>query len=366
MTVLHATEPADRLPLGGRPGRRGHGRRRRPPRSTTTAPWSSSSPCAAPCSSSRATCCPRRGAAPSARVADQLRRRLAKDVEAAGLATRRRGLARRGRAPRVLDALARGRRASPPELRARVPELAGPCVDLGTRQVLRRERPDRPAGAHPARGVEGAIVRGRNDGHWRISRPPLDADGPVAGRRTRRAGPARTGTPSWCAAGWPPSAPAPTDDLQWWLGATRPVRSSTRWRRSRPSRCPSTGRHRLGAARRPRRAGAGRAVGGAAAGARPDPDGLEAARLLPRPRHVPYLFDTQRQRRHHRLVGRPGRRLLGAGRRRGGARGPCARTSGRTARRRSRTEAERLTAWLDGTRISSVYASPQMKSALLP
>ncbi len=30
------------------------------------------------------------------------------------------------------------------------------------------------------------------------------------------------------------------------------------------------------------------------------------------------------------------------------------------------TEAERLTAWLDGTRISSVYASLQMKSALLP
>ena len=39
---------------------------------------------------------------------------------------------------------------------------------------------------------------------------------------------------------------------------------------------------------------------------------------------------------------------------------PAARRGG------ARTEAERLTAWLDGTRISSVYSSLQMKSALLP
>ena len=29
-------------------------------------------------------------------------------------------------------------------------------------------------------------------------------------------------------------------------------------------------------------------------------------------------------------------------------------------------EAERLTAWLDGTRITNVYASPQMRGARLP
>ena len=36
------------------------------------------------------------------------------------------------------------------------------------------------------------------------------------------------------------------------------------------------------------------------------------------------------------------------------------------ARKALEDEAERLTAWLDGTRITNVYASPQMRGARLP
>jgi len=39
---------------------------------------------------------------------------------------------------------------------------------------------------------------------------------------------------------------------------------------------------------------------------------------------------------------------------------------GADARRALDAEAARLTEWLDGVRISSVYSSLQMKSALLP
>ena len=130
--------------------------------------------------------------------------------------------------------------------------------------------------------------------------------------------PPRRGTPSWCGAGCARSAPAP-----------RPT-SCGGW--ARPSGAVTQAladvgavevvarrrRDRLGAARTTSsRRGAGRAVGGAAAGARPDRDGLEGARLLPRPRARAVPLRQQRQRRHHRLVGRPDRRLLGAGRRRG-------------------------------------------------
>ena len=56
----------------------------------------------------------------------------------------------------------------------------------------------------------------------------------------------------------------------------------------------------------------------------------------------------QRQRRHHGLVGRPDRRVLGPGPRRRRPRSTCWRTSVPTAGRALAVEADRLTDWLDG------------------
>ncbi len=157
-----------------------------------------------------------------------------------------------------------------------------------------------------------------------------------AGSATLPTGRSRTrATPSWSAAGCAPSAPGTEDDIVWWLGATK-----TRVRAALAD---------LGAVAvsldgggtgwllpddvdRVRRR---RALGGPAAGARPDGDGLEGARLLPRRARAAPLRQ-QRQRRHDGLVGRPGRRLLGPGRRRRG-RGPPAGEAARGPPRRRST-----------------------------
>ena len=248
-------------------------------RCTTSAPWSSSSRCAAPCSCSRATCCRRPGAARRPGWPRSERARLAKDVEPAGLADD----GEPGSTPRAAaSSPARGRRRAD-----RASSCASRCPSSPAGRPVARAsgtaaRPDRAAGAHPARR-RGEIVRGRNAGHWRTSRP----------RWTRwRTGwasvPSRStqprGTPSWSAAGCGPSAPAPrpTSSVVARLDHDRRPRGAGRRRRGRgrPSTaagpagcCPTTSS----------RSRPGRALGGAAAGARPDRDGLEGARLLPRP-----------------------------------------------------------------------------------
>ena len=182
----------------------------------------------------------------------------------------------------MLAALADGGRADRP---------GAPRAGAGARgaarpragQVLRRQRPDRAARADPARG-RGRDRPRRNAGHWRLSRPRWTADVRLAGRRT---------------------AGRPRSD-EGYAELVRPLAAHVRPRhRGRPRvvagrdegapsgpRCAGARRgrgvagrrrHRLGAARRRRPGGRRRAVGGAAAGARPDGDGLEGARLLPRP-----------------------------------------------------------------------------------
>ena len=252
----------------------------------------------------------------SARVAAQLRARLAKDVEGAGLAADgaawldatceavRTRLARRFRPVRAGAA-----RGGP---RARRAARDGP------RQVLRRQLPDRAAGAEPGSRREAHIVRGRNGGHWRTSRPLWTlmrewlGRSPVprqARRRVRR---------PWSPAGWPPSGPAPAPTCSGGSAAP-PARPAGARRRSGRSGSPSTGGLTAGCC--------------PTTSTRSTPDAPWAA-LLPvldptvmgwKERgfflgpHGAGAVRPQRQRRHDRLVGRQGRRLLGPGRGRGGA-----------------------------------------------
>ena len=155
-------------------------------------------------------------AAASSRVADAERRRLVKDVEAAGLqADGERWLAEASR--QVLDRLADGREATSSELRAEIAPLEGSIaygegkswggrVAVGPRVLT-------------TLSAAGHIVRASNDGGWTTSRPrwtsmrswlgaplvpPTEAEGTAA-----------------LVEQWLRSfGPGTVTDLKWWLGST--------------------------------------------------------------------------------------------------------------------------------------------------
>ena len=302
----------------------------------------------------------------SARVAGQERRKIAKDAAAAGLAT-----AHGGDGDAWLDtacaavlAVLEGeeRGLTTTEVRARVPEVAG-TVSIAPGTKWGADVPIAPR-VLTLLGVTGAIVRGGNDGHWRISRhlwtpmhrwlgsaaEPLPEDEGYA-ELVRR----------WLFT----FGPGTTRDLQWWLGST------------------------VGAVKKALATLGAVEVsldGGGTGWLLPDdldetPAVEPWAALLPvldattmgwkerdfylAPDHTPYLFDSN---------GNGGSPAWWDGRVVGcwvqdddGVVQVVLRDDvGADGRAALDAEAERLTTWLDGIRISSVYSSLQMKSALLP
>ena len=251
----------------------------------------------------------------SARVAAQLRPRLAKDVEAGGIADDGAAWVDRACAA-VLARLADGSELSAKSLREAAARARGPHRPCG-RQDLRRQRRDLPAGADPARR-RGAGHPGPQRRALAGVPPAVDVHGGLVGRRTRAvAGDRGLGRD----------------------GAPLAVDVRARHRRRHPVVAGWHGRHRqAGADRRRCRAGLPRRdvdgdpgwllpddlepvthaglVGRAAARARPDGDGLEVTRLLPRRRSRAAPVRHQRQRRHHGVGRRTRGGLLGAGRRR--------------------------------------------------
>lgn len=152
----------------------------------------------------------------SARVAATERARLAKDVVAGGLAADGDAWVEAAAAA-VLAHLAEGAELPAQQLREQVPEIAGRLAYDGPGQ----------AGSIPVGprvltllGARAQLMRGRNGGHWRTSRPQW------------------TRTERWLAEVPEPLAPdegyaeivrrwlwtfgpATTADLQWWLGSTK-------------------------------------------------------------------------------------------------------------------------------------------------
>ena len=80
------------------------------------------------------------------------------------------------------------------------------------------------------------------------------------------------------------------------------------------------------------------------------------------PGHVPHLFDTNGNAGTTAWVDGSRGRLLGAGRRGRGRRPRWWRRCPAAGQRGSAAEAERLTAWLDGVRVGTVYPSAAMKA----
>jgi hypothetical protein len=125
-------------------------------------------------------------------------------------------LAAAGRA--VLERLADGVERTATELRKELPELTG-AVDLnvgksygGTFHLAPR--------VMTMLGAEARVVRGHNDGHWRLSRPRWTTTSAWLGEApaplTPEAGYAQL-VRRWL---WT-FGPGTVDDIQWWLGSTK-------------------------------------------------------------------------------------------------------------------------------------------------
>jgi DNA-binding transcriptional ArsR family regulator len=153
----------------------------------------------------------------SARVARALSTRLAKEVESGGLAedgARWLDDARRA----VLARLADGSELTAQELREQLPELEG-RIDLAVGKSYGANVAMAPR-VLTQLAVEGLLVRGHNTGHWRLSKPrwtlmrtwlgdvpaPLEPDEGYA-ELVRR----------WLAT----FGPGTETDLLWWLGSTK-------------------------------------------------------------------------------------------------------------------------------------------------
>lgn len=295
----------------------------------------------------------------SARVAVQQYRLVARDAERHGLTTDGEAWLDRALAA-VRERLAGGPAASATQLREELPELAGRTVaDPERKWAVAAPFAPRVLGVL---GARGEVVRGRNDGHWRVSRPlwttmsawlgeDVDPTSPEAGyaELVRR----------WLAR----FGPGTEADLVWWLGSTKTV---VRRALADVGAVPVT-------------------LDGGATGhllpddLDPEPPVEPWAALLPvldpttmgwRDRdfyltadHVPQLFDGN---------GNVGTTAWVDGRvvgcwvqeEDGTVRVVLLEDVGADARARLDAEAERLTRWLGGVRINSIYASPLGRAAV--
>jgi hypothetical protein len=153
----------------------------------------------------------------SSRVAAALSTRLAKEVEGAGLADDGAGWLEEARAA-VIEVLRDQGALTAQEIRAQVPALEG-RLDLAPGKSYGVNVPIAPR-VLTQLGVEGTVVRGANAGHWRLSKPrwTLMSDWLVD------VPPATKSDEGYAelVGRWLRSfGPGTEDDIVWWLGATK-------------------------------------------------------------------------------------------------------------------------------------------------
>jgi hypothetical protein len=293
----------------------------------------------------------------SVRVAGQLEARLVKEVEVAGHAADGTAWLAEARA-QVVDAV-RGTALTAQEVRQRVPALEA-RMDLAPGTAYAANVSIGPR-VLTQLAVEGVLVRGENAGHWRLSKPrwTLMADwlDDVPGPTKADEGYAEL-VSRWLRT----FGPGTEDDIVWWLGATKGVV-----------------RHALAAV------GAVEVSldGGATGWVLPDDVEPPAGQVRPWAALLPVLDPTvMGWKRRDFYLGAHGPLLFD----RNGNAGTTAWWDGRVvgcwvqdeagvvevrplerlpraATAALAVEAERLTDWLDGTRIGTVYPSPAMKAA---
>jgi DNA glycosylase AlkZ-like len=155
----------------------------------------------------------------SARVGEALSARLAKEIEKAGLADDGAAWLEDARTA-VLDVLGGRRAMTAQEVRERVPALEG-RLDLAPGKSYGTNVPIAPR-VLTQLGVEGAIVRGENSSHWRVSKPRWTrmsdwlGDVPPAAK-------ADEGYAELVGRWLRSFGPGTEADLVWWLGSTKTV-----------------------------------------------------------------------------------------------------------------------------------------------
>jgi winged helix DNA-binding protein len=296
----------------------------------------------------------------SERVAQQLQARLAKEIEAHGIA--KRGdvwLTRMSNT--ILRTLEERGPSTTAELREAIPPLAR-RLDLAPGKSYGANVPVAPRVIGTI-AATGQILRGSNEGDWRTSRPRWTRTEEWLGRPVEKSAP-ESGYRELVRRWLHSFGPGTEADLVWWLGATKAA-----VRRALAD---------LDAVEVALSDGIGHVL--------PDdvddvPDPEPWAALLPvldpatmgwkqrdfylDPEDRPYLFDTN---------GNGGSTAWWCGRVVGcwvqdpdGVVVVVPRGDpGREALAALQVEAERLTKWLAGAKVSTVYASLQMKSATLP
>jgi hypothetical protein len=155
----------------------------------------------------------------SARVADQERKRITKDAVLGGLATDGEEWLRSAREA-VLDRLAGGDQVSARVLRDELPALTGKVhVGRGTKWAAEVSMAPRIL---VQLGAEALIVRGRNASHWRVSQPQWTSMaawlGEVPEPLDEAAGYAEL-VRRWLRT----FGPGTETDIVWWLGSTKSV-----------------------------------------------------------------------------------------------------------------------------------------------
>jgi hypothetical protein len=152
----------------------------------------------------------------SDRVADAERRRLIRDVEAAGLhPDGGRWLSEAG--DRVLAALSDGREATSSELRDEIPLLEG-SIAYGEGKSWGGRVPVGPR-VLTTLSAAGRIVRASNDGGWTISRPRWASMSAWLGEEIAR--PPRAEGVAGLVERWLRAfGPGTVADIRWWLGST--------------------------------------------------------------------------------------------------------------------------------------------------
>jgi hypothetical protein len=295
----------------------------------------------------------------AARVAATERRRVAKGIAAAGIAEDGEAWLDAARAA-VLERLADGA-ATTTELRAQVAELAGTFGGNSGKKW------DRPVPVAPwvltHLGLTGDVMRGRNAGHWRLNKPTWVRTEDWLGERPQPLDEAEGYSrlvESWLRT----FGPGTVADVQWWLGSTKAAATCA---------LADVGAVEVALEDRstgwvhPDDADAGPVEPWAALLPALDPTvmGWKARDFYLDLAHVPHLFDTN---------GNAGTTAWWDGRivgcwvqdPEGVVRLSLLEDVGSTGREALEHEAQRLTTWLDGVVVGNVYASPQMRKALLP
>ena len=155
----------------------------------------------------------------SERVAGAERRRLIRDVEAAGLhRDGERWLAKASE--QVLAALADGREATSSELRDEIPLLEG-SIAYGEGKSWGGQVPIGPR-VLTVLSAAGRIVRASNDGGWSTSRPRWASMRVLAGRGARPPSASARASPGWSRRWLRAFGPGTEADIKWWLGSTSP------------------------------------------------------------------------------------------------------------------------------------------------